>query len=74
MNTIIDLGSELLFDTSSISDPYVRLAMAAVGQNLVKGSPWVAVDKQVAAFWLLSHGGERGRKLFAHNPTARRHA
>ena len=48
MNTIIDLGSELLIDTSSIRDPYVRLAVAAVGQGLVSGSPWVVVNKQLA--------------------------
>lgn len=48
MKTIIDAGSELLIDTSSIRDPYVRLVIAAVGQDLVRGSPWVVVNKQLA--------------------------
>src|SRR5258708_1751091 len=49
MNTVIDLGSELLVDGSTIRDPYLRLLTAAVGQKLAQGSPWVAVNKRVAA-------------------------
>jgi len=48
MNAIIDLGSEWLIDTSMIRDPYIRLAIAAVGHDLVRGSPWVVVNKQLA--------------------------
>ncbi len=48
MNAIIDLGSEWLIDTSMIDGPYIRLAIAAVGQDLVQGSPWVVVNKQLA--------------------------
>ena len=49
MNTIVDLGSELLVDVSRIRDPYVRLLLASVGEGLAGGSPWLAIDKQVAA-------------------------
>jgi hypothetical protein len=50
MMTIIDLGSELLIDNTSIGDPYVRLAIASYGKALVRGSPWVVVNKQLAVF------------------------
>jgi hypothetical protein len=46
MKSIIHLGSELLFDRSRIVSPYMRLLVAAIGQELVKGSPWVAVSKR----------------------------
>ena len=49
MNVVIDLGSELLLDRSEVSDPYVRLLAAALGQTLAEGSPWVALDKKSAA-------------------------
>jgi hypothetical protein len=49
MNTIVDLGSELLIDRSRIRDPYLRLMLTAIGHELVRGSPWIAVDKQLAA-------------------------
>jgi hypothetical protein len=49
MKAVIDLGSELLLDLSELSDPYVRLLAAALGQTLAVGSPWVALDKQSAA-------------------------
>jgi hypothetical protein len=49
MNAIIDLGSEWLIDTSMIRDPYIRLAIAAVGHDWVQGSPWVVVNKQLAS-------------------------
>lgn len=48
MNTIIDLNSELLVDRSRIRDPYLRLLLTAIGQELAKGSPWVAVNKNLA--------------------------
>jgi hypothetical protein len=46
MKPIIDLGSELLFDRSRIVSPYVRLLIAAIGQELARGSPWVTVSKR----------------------------
>ena len=48
MNAIIDLGSEVLLDRSSIRDPYMRLIVASISQRLVDGSPWVVVDKQLS--------------------------
>ena len=51
MNTVIDLGAEMLVDQSTIRDPYVRLLTAAVGMKLVRGSPWVAINKRVAALF-----------------------
>jgi hypothetical protein len=47
MNPIVDLGSELLFDRSRLVSPYVRLLLAAVGQEVARGSPWVSVNKRV---------------------------
>jgi hypothetical protein len=49
MNTVIDLTSELLVDRSGIRDPYLRLLVTAIGQELAWGSPWVAVHKEVAS-------------------------
>jgi len=49
MKTIIDLNSEVLIDRSRISNPYLLLLLTALGQELAKGSPWVAVNKRVAA-------------------------
>jgi hypothetical protein len=46
MTTIIDVGSELLIDRSTVTDPFTRLIVAALGQTVVEGSPWVAIDKQ----------------------------
>lgn len=48
MDTIIDLNSELLVDCSRIRDGYLRLLLTAIGQELVKGSPWIAVNKKLA--------------------------
>ncbi len=45
MDTIIDLGREVVIDRSKIRDPYFRLWLAAVGEPLAAGSPWVAVSK-----------------------------
>jgi len=35
MGTIIDLGSELLVDPSTIYDPYLRLMAIAIGEKLM---------------------------------------
>ena len=48
MTTIIDLSSEILVDRSQVREPYVRLLLSALGQQLVKGSPWIVLDKTVA--------------------------
>ena len=48
MSPIIDLTSELLIDRSQFRDPHVRLLLTALGQEVAKGSPWVAVDKRIA--------------------------
>jgi len=49
MNTIIDLTSGILIDRSQIPNPYLRLLLTAVGQELAKGSPWVAIDKRAVS-------------------------
>ena len=51
MDAIIDLCSELLIDRSCVRDPHLRLLLTAIGQELAKGSPWVAVSKQVAVHY-----------------------
>jgi hypothetical protein len=51
MCTILDLHSELLIDRSRIRDPYLRLLLTAIGQELAPGSPWVAVNKTVASHY-----------------------
>jgi hypothetical protein len=48
MHAIIDLNTELLVDRSRIGNPYLRLLLTAIGQELAKGSPWVAVNKKIA--------------------------
>ena len=53
MNPIIDLGSELLLDRSRIASPYMRLLIAAIGQELVRGSPWVAVSKRALSVYAI---------------------
>ena len=56
MNAVIDLGSELLIDRSRVRSPCLRLLLAAIGQELVKGSPWIAVQKKLAVTYdLLLH-------------------
>jgi hypothetical protein len=59
MNTIIDLGSEMLIDRSQVHNPYLRLLLAALGQEIVRGSPWVAVNKEVATKFRLSIQADR---------------
>jgi len=49
MKGIIDLDSELIVDCSQVCNPYLRLLLAAIGQKLAEGSPWVAINKKVAA-------------------------
>ena len=51
MKSIIDLGSEVLFDRSRVACPYLRLLVTAIGQELVRGSPWVSVNKRVLAIY-----------------------
>jgi len=46
MDTVIDLGSELLIDRSTLNDPFVRLIADALGTPVLNGSAWVAVAKQ----------------------------
>ena len=53
MKSIIDLGSELLFDRSQVS-PYVRLRVTAIGQELARGSPWVSVNKRTLSIYNVS--------------------
>ena len=55
MCAIIDLKSELLIDQSRIFNPHLRLLLAVLGKELVKGSAWVTINKKVASqFELLS--------------------
>lgn len=65
MKSIIDLGSELLFDRSRVASPYLRLLVTALGQELVRGSPWVSVNKRVLAVY------EIGQDLIATSPEQR---
>ena len=51
MTPIIDLSSEILIDRSKVREPYVRLLLSALGQQLVKGSPWVVLDKRIASMY-----------------------
>jgi hypothetical protein len=53
---MIDLRAELLIDRSKIRDPYLRLLLSAIGQELATGSPWVAVNKKIASQY--KHGGQ----------------
>lgn len=64
MKSIVDLGSELLFDRSRVT-PHVRLLVTAIGQELAEGSPWVSVNKRVLAIY------ERGPELIAAAPRPR---
>lgn len=65
MKSIIDLGSELLFDRSRVASPYVRLLVTAIGQELARGSPWVSVNKRVLAVY------ETGVGVIASDPEQR---
>lgn len=48
MKMIIDLNSEVLIDRSRIRTPYLRQLLNAIGRELAKGSPWIAVSKKIA--------------------------
>jgi hypothetical protein len=41
------------FDRSQIVSPYVRLLVAAIGQELAKGSAWVSVNKRALAVYAI---------------------
>lgn len=63
-NSIIDLGTEVLVDLSTIQTPHVRLLLGAIGQPLAQHSPWIAVEKQLAIFYGLPiHFGAPERAL-----------
>ena len=49
MDMIIDLSSEVLVDRSRVRNPYLRLMLTAFGQEVAKGSAWIAIDKEVAS-------------------------
>ena len=53
MNAIIELKTEVLVDRSRIAEPRLRLLLAAVGEPLIYGSPWLVVNKQVARVYAL---------------------
>ena len=63
--SMIDVGSELLFDRSRVASPYLRLLVTAIGQELARGSPWVSVNKRVLAAY------EIGSELIAADPEPR---
>ena len=65
MKSIIDLGSELLFDRSRVASPYLRLLVTAIGQELAQCSPWVSVNKRVLASY------EIGVELITTKPEQR---
>jgi len=46
MNSILDLGTELLVDRSTIADPFLRLIVAALGETVLEGSAWVSINKE----------------------------
>ncbi len=54
MKSIIDLGSELLFDRSRVASPHVRLLVSAIGQELARGSPWVSGNKRELSVYEIS--------------------
>lgn len=69
MNQYIDLGSEILVDPSTIYDPYARLLAVAIGQKLLRRSPWLAIDKSVARAWCFP-GHTRLRQRMLQNSEA----
>ena len=56
MVQFIDLNTEVLIDRSQVPSPHVRLLLAAIGHEVVSGSPWVAVDKWLARAYGLLDG------------------
>jgi hypothetical protein len=70
MREVIDVGSELLVDASTIRNPGVRLLTVVLGQKLATGSPWIAVNKREAALCrILAGPAHEGR---AHRFVGRR--
>ncbi|MDB5290050.1 MAG: hypothetical protein JWL69_1291 [Phycisphaerales bacterium] len=66
MKAVIDLGSEFLIDRTQIRLPQLRLLLAAIGEPMAKGSPWVAISKRIAALHHLPlkiFFGEANQKL-----------
>ena len=53
MQSVIDLGSEVLVDRSKVRLPQLRLLLEAIGKPILKGSAWVAIDKQIAEAYRL---------------------
>jgi hypothetical protein len=49
MSPVIDLSSELLINRLAVREPFVRLLLASLGREVAKGSPWIVLDKTVAA-------------------------
>ena len=54
MQSVIDLGTELLVDRSRFSNPQLQLLLCAIGQPVAQGSQWIAVQKRVAAVYQLT--------------------
>jgi hypothetical protein len=48
MSSFIEMESEFLVDESAIRDPYLRLMAAAIGQRIIRGSPWLTIQRDVA--------------------------
>jgi hypothetical protein len=67
MSPIIDLSSELLINRFAVREPYVRLLLSALGQEVKKGSPWIVLNKTVAAAHdvLLPFIGRQPRRIAA---------
>jgi hypothetical protein len=60
MNTVIELESELMIDTSTIQDPYLRLMAIAIGKRIIRGSPWLTIDRNASEACIFC--GSLGRK------------
>ena len=43
--------SELLVDRTTVRNPYLRLLLTAIGQEVATGSPWVAVNERIAMLY-----------------------
>jgi hypothetical protein len=60
VHQIIELQTELLVDQSTIRDPYLRLLAVVIGEQVVSGSPWLAIDKTVDSACSRASGGSFG--------------
>lgn len=49
MNSLIDLGTELLVDMTKVGSAHLRLILSAVAEPLAKGSPWVVLNKRTVS-------------------------